>query len=234
MDVVFDHKEEVVPQIQTFWFRPLKSPMFIAGQFTELYLPHDNSDNYGQRRWFTLSSSPLDDMLSITTRFTSGHDSTFKQTLKKLQPGTPLKLAEPMGDFVLPKDPRIPLVFVAGGIGITPVHSMIKFLHDTQEQRDIRLIYAVGTLEELAFVQLFKEYGSPYTPVVKRPPDAYIGEVGSLDASRVLALAPDSGKEYYYMSGPEVMVETLTKDLAKMGVPAQRLISDYFPGYQQF
>src|SRR5690349_12906121 len=123
MNVIFDHAEDTADHIKTFWFKPEKPVKYTAGQFTEIYLPHDNADNRGQRRWFTVSSSPTDPMVSITTKFATEHGSTFKQTLAALKPGTPLKLADPMGDFVLPKDPSIPLIFVAGGIGVTPMHS---------------------------------------------------------------------------------------------------------------
>src|SRR5690348_14324223 len=143
MNVVFDHSEPTAANIRTFWFKPERPVQYTAGQFTELYLPHDNADNRGQRRWFTVSSSPTDAMLSITTKYAGDQSSTFKKTLFSLKDGTPLKLADPMGDFVLPKDKTIPLVFVAGGIGVTPMHSMIKYLNDTHEKRTIHLIYAV-------------------------------------------------------------------------------------------
>ena len=234
MNVVFDHSEPTAANIRTFWFKPERPVKYTAGQFTELYLPHDNADNRGQRRWFTVSSSPTDDLLSITTKYAGDQGSTFKKTLFGLKDGTPLKLAEPMGDFVLPKDQSIPLVFVAGGIGVTPMHSMIKYLNDTREKRSIHLIYAVTNKDELAFEPLFKEYGVTLTTVVKEPPAGYKGETGSLNADRILALAPDDGKTLYYLSGPEPMVEAFTKDLKAKGVDKRRLITDYFPGYQQF
>ena len=234
MNVTFDHSEDTADHIKTFWFKPEKAIKYTAGQFTELHLPHPNADNRGQWRWFTLSSSPTDPMLSITTKFAPQNGSTFKETLKKLKPGTPLKLAEPMGDFVLPKDSAIPLVFVAGGIGVTPMHSMIKYLQDTGERRDIYLIYAVTHLEEEAFDPLFKQYGVKLTLVVQEPPAGYKGESGSLDADRILQLAPDDGKSLYYLSGPEPMVGAFTKGLRAKGVNKHRVITDYFPGYTQF
>src|SRR6185369_15796787 len=103
----------------SFWFRPERPVDYIAGQFTEIYLPHSGADSRGERRWFTLSSSPTDALVSITTQFIPTEGSTFKKELFGLRPGAALKLADPMGDFVLPKDPSIPLLFIAGGLGIT-------------------------------------------------------------------------------------------------------------------
>ncbi|HEY5805883.1 MAG TPA: FAD-dependent oxidoreductase [Candidatus Saccharimonadales bacterium] len=234
MNVIFERSEPTAHNIKTFWFKPERPVRYTAGQFTEIYLPYDNPDDRGIKRWFTLSSSPTDQMVSITTKFASHQSSTFKQHLFELAPGTPLKLADPMGDFVLPKDPTIPLVFVAGGMGITPMHSMIKWLNDTGERRDIHLIYAVTEEDELAFVPLFKEYGLNFTPVVKTPQPGYAGETGSLNADRILQLAPDDGKSLLYLSGPEPMVETFFKELVEKGVSKDRLVTDYFPGYKQF
>jgi ferredoxin-NADP reductase len=234
MNVTFDHREDIADHITTFWFKPERPVRYIAGQFTELYLPHPNADDRGQRRWFTLSSSPTDPLLSITTKFASGRDSTFKKMLQQLEPGAPLKLADPMGDFVLPKDPGIPLVFVAGGIGVTPVHSMVKYLYDTGEKRAVHVIQAVTHLAEQAFANVFNDYGAKLTTIVKNPPVDFTGETGSLNVDRILQLAGDDGTSLIYLSGPEPMVEAFTKGLEERGMSKNRLITDYFPGYLQF
>lgn len=236
MNVIFDHTEDTAEHIKTFWFKPDTPVSYTAGQFTEIYLPHDTPDNRGIRRWFTLSSSPTEPMVSITTKFSTQQSSTFKQTLAKLVPGTPLKLAQPMGDFVLPKDASRPLVFVAGGIGVTPMRSMVKYLLDKKEKRDIQLIYAATKREELAFQMLFRDYGVALTTVIKDAPAGYTGETGSLTAERILQLVrpQDKNTALFYLSGPEPMVEALTKDLQKQGVHKHRIITDYFPGYAQF
>jgi glycine betaine catabolism B len=235
MRVIFDHSEPTAANIRTFWFKPEHAVRFTAGQFTELYLPHDNPDDRGVRRWFTISSSPTDNLVSITTKFATHDGSTFKQTLARLPEGTPLHLADPLGDFVLPKDKSLPLVFVAGGIGVTPMHSMIKYLHDTGEQRDILLIYAVTDSKELAFREQFEAYGVKLIPVVKDPAKGYTGETGSLDADRILQLAQgDDGRKLFYLSGPEPMVEAFTETLKQRGVDKHRVVTDYFPGYAKF
>lgn len=234
MNVVFDHTEDIAHNIKSFWFKPERPVRYTAGQFTEIYLPHDHPDDRGIRRWFTVSSSPTDAMVSITTKHASHRSSTFKEELWKLKPGTPLKLADPMGDFVLPKDKTIPIVFVAGGMGITPMHSMVKYLLDAGENRDIHLIYAVTEEDELAFVPLFKEYGLKFTPIVKTPLEKWSGETGSLSVDQILKFAPDDSRYRLYLSGPELMVENFFKELKAKGFREDRLVTDYFPGYQQF
>lgn len=231
MQVVFDHTESVAQNIKTFWFKPTKQIVYMAGQYTEIQLPHTHPDERGIKRWFTISSSPTDNLVSITTKFTPKRGSTFKRTLASLKPGTKLNLAGPMGDFVLPKDRTIPLLFVAGGMGITPMHSMVKWLKDTNEQRNIHLVYAVSSVEQLAFQDLFASYNLKFTPIVKEPTPDWKGEVGRLTADRVINLAGNDSRTLIYISGPEPMVETLVHDMGKLGVKKNRLVTDYFPGY---
>jgi ferredoxin-NADP reductase len=233
MHVVFDHAEPVARDITTFYFRPQRPVHYMAGQFTEVYLPHA-ADSRGERRWFTLSSSPTEELLAITTRTAATDSSTYKKGLAQLQPGVELHLAEPMGDFVLPKDPSIPLVFVAAGLGVTPVRSMVKYLSDTGEQRHIRLLYATSHSTDAPFMSLFTAYHLELTRLVRHPEAGYAGLAGSVTTERVLGLAEDLEEPYIYVSGPEPLVEATYKGLIAHGLPNERLIMDYFPGYPQF
>jgi ferredoxin-NADP reductase len=232
MRVIFDHSEPVAHNIISFYFKPPRKVRYTAGQFIELTLPHDNPDKRGHKHWFTVSASPSEDLLAITTKFPGeGQTSTFKQTLQKLKPGEEVLMSDPMGDFVLPKDKTIPIVFVAGGIGVTPMRSMVNWLVDEKEQRPIKLIYAANSQDEVAFADLFKVYGLPVAYVFTKPPKNWKGESGRLDAKRILELAPDKDNQLYYLSGPEPMVEAFVKDLAAAGIPSRRLVGDYFPNY---
>ena len=229
MKVTFKYSEDSAEHIKTFYFEPEQPVKYLAGQFTELRLPHDNPDDRGDKRWFTLSSSPTDKLLTITTKF-ADKSSSFKSALLMLKPGTVLDFADAMGDFVLPKDASIPLLFVAGGMGITPFHSIIKYLTDQKEQRDIRLLYSVSSPGEVAFRELFDAYDGPVTYLTNAPNDDWHDEVGKLSPERILQEA--SAKERrIYISGPEPMVESFIDDLYKLGIPMDQLIGDYFPGY---
>lgn len=231
MKVTLDHTEDVAKNIRTFWFKPPKPVRYTAGQFIEMTLPHANPDERGIKHWFTLSSSPSEKLISITTKHAVERVSTFKQVLFGLEPGAEITISEPMGDFVLPKDIARPLVFVAGGIGITPMRSMIKWLVDNQEHRTIQLIYAANALEEVAFRDLLNDYGCPTDIILSDPPKNWQGLSGHLDSAKILELAPDVDNKLYYLSGPEPMVEALEKDLVLSGVDKRRIVGDFFPGY---
>jgi len=227
-----DHTEQVGARMLTFWFKPERPVDYVAGQFTELFLPHDAADTRGLRRWFTISSSPTESLVSITTKMAAHEGSSFKRQLANLQPGTVIQAADPMGDFVLPKDKTIPLVLVAAGIGVTPIRSMVTWLADTHEERHVSLIQAAGSPDSLLYQELWARYPLSYTSIVKRPSAEYQGAVGPLTADAILQAAPPDARNLYYLSGPELLVEQLTKDLIAAGIPDYRVITDYFHGYR--
>lgn len=233
MQATFVRIDDEAKNIKTLWFKPEKPLHYIAGQFTEVRLPIEQPDNRGDKRWFTLSSSPTDELVSITTRLDPERPSTFKQTLFGLQPGAQLTLAEPMGDFVLPKKKDIPLVFVAGGIGITPMHSMITWLVDTGEQRQISLFYAANTLEDMVFLDVFEKAPITFEPIPSHPPQDWEGRTGRLTSDAIASLPGVKDNALVYVSGPEPMVEAFYKELQDKGVAQHRLVMDYFPGYTE-
>ena len=205
---------------------------YTAGQYTELHLPHKNPDDRGIKRWFTLSSSPDSEFLTITTKY-AGDDksSSFKKALFRLKPETELDMADPMGDFVLPKLIQTPLIFVAGGIGITPFHSILGWLANTGEQRPIKLLYGVRNEDEIIFQETFDKAGVQPTIVVGEPSAAWGGERGRITAELILGLEKPSEDTLVYVSGPEPMVQGLAKDLHKAGLDKRQIVSDEFPNY---
>lgn len=230
-DVTLVRKEEIAEHIYSFYFEPVKPLRYVAGQFIELKLTHKNPDNRGEKRWFTLSSSPTHKLLTISTRFAEHQSSTFKDALKNLKPGTKLQMANPMGDFVLPKDSSIPLLFVAGGMGCTPFHSIIDYLNETGEKRDIKMIYAAKKLEDVAFKETFESLGSNFRMILTDPPTNWHGLSGHITPSEILR-ASKEGERRIYLSGPEPMVETLDKELKEAGIHGSRIHTDFFPGYE--
>lgn len=232
MKATFDHSQAEADNIRTFFFKPERPVQYTAGQYTELHLPHPKPDDRGTKRWFTLSSSPNNEFLTITTKYAGdGKSSSFKKALFNLKPGTELQMADPMGDFVLPKLIQTPLVFVAGGIGVTPFHSILEWLYETMEKRPIKLLYAVRSEDEIVFVDTFKRAGIEPTIVVSEPSDAWGGERGHLSAELILGLEKPSEDTLVYVSGPEKMVQALAKDLSKSGLDKQQIVTDEFPNY---
>jgi glycine betaine catabolism B len=231
MKVTLDHSVAEAGNIRTFYFKPERPMQYTAGQYTELTVPHAHPDERGTKHWFTLSSSPLEEFLTITTKYAGDTSSSFKKALFHLPDGSELDMVDAMGDFVLPKLVQTPLIFVAGGIGITPFHSMLEWLYETMEDRPIKLLYGVRTEDEIIFQETFKKARVEPTVVVSEPSDAWGGERGRIDAELILGLEKPSEDTLIYVSGPEPMVEALEKDLKSHGVKKEQLVLDFFPNY---
>lgn len=231
MYIVFDHAEMQQHGISTFWFRPEAELRYEPGQFIELYLPHARADERGERREFSLSSSPHEPLIAITTNFDFENGSTFKRELRKLKPGERVAVNEPMGDFVLPKDTSIPLVFVAAGLGCTPYVGMIKWLIERDEQRQIQLIYSVSQPGDFIFQDLWRNYRLDFIPVVTSPTADWHGETGRITASKLLELIDPVDDKLIYLAGPQSLIEPLFNDLLATGLTRAQVLLDYFPGY---
>ena len=224
MKLLLDNKEHLLDNIWAFRFKPSEPLKWTAGQFMRVELPHDNPDEEGTKRWFTISSPPYEGIVQITTRVT---DSTFKQALSKLPIGGELPLVEkPEGDFIW-EDSDLPIVFVAGGIGITPFRSILQQRAHDHLPIPVTLVYGSRT-EDVPFKDEFSELekSDPHFTV-----DYVVGE--PLTAESLAALLPNLNGSLVYISGPEPMVIALAKDLQAHGLPGTQLKRDEFPNYDK-
>jgi ferredoxin-NADP reductase len=210
--------------IYTLSFKTDHPLRYEAGQFIELTLPHAKPDDRGTSRWFTLSSSPTEELLTITTRNFGVAASSFKKALFALKVGDYAKSSEAMGDFVLPKDTNRSLLFVAGGIGITPMRSMAQYINDTRGSRDITLLYAASDQPHIVFLDLFRKIKTRIVPLVT-------SEAHSPRLNAQLIQDYLRANSLIYISGPEPMTEQLVDDLKALGIKEHQLVTDYFPGY---
>lgn len=231
MKATFDHSQAEAENIRTFFFKPENPIQYTAGQYAEWTLQHKNPDDRGIKRWFTISSSPTEEFLTITTKFAADKSSSFKKALFKLEPGAELHMNGPFGDFVLPQLVQTPLIFVAGGIGLTPFHSILEWLAATKEERPIKMLYGVRTEDEIVFQSTFDKAGVQPTIVVGEPSEAWGGERGQLSADLIMGLMKPTEDALVYVSGPEPMVEKLEKDLKKAGLKKHQFVGDFFPNY---
>lgn len=213
-------------EIYCFEFEPERPFDYIAGQFAEFVIDHPNPDSKGIRRWFTLSSSPTEPLVAITVRCDERQLSSFKRALRDLKPGDAALASDSMGDFVLPLDESIPLVWIAGGIGITPYRSLAKWLLDNNEQRDIALVHYVNKPDDIIYSQLFEAAMVPERQII----DTSQRQRPSMEM--LLADIADAKKRPIYISGPETMVENMRQDLLKVGFRRDDIIVDQFLGYK--
>jgi ferredoxin-NADP reductase len=224
MVLTLTSKEHLVDNVWAFRFQPDEPLGWTAGQYVRVELPHDNPDEEGTKRWFTNSAAPYEGIVQITTRIT---DSTFKQALAKLESGDELQLIEnPDGDFVW-QDSDLPVIFIAGGIGVTPFYSILKQRVHDQLPINATLIYGART-EDVPFKDELAQW-TEANPDLKVT--YVIGE--PLAAEKLAELQPDLNQSLVYLSGPESMVEALGEALRVQGLPEAQFKHDDFPNYNE-
>lgn len=229
--------KEIGKDTYDFIFTSDRKFSFKPGQYLEWTLGHKDVDSRGNRRYFTLASSPTENTVRMGVRFFP-ESSSFKSKLKSLKPGDTIVAHGRAGDFVLPKDKNKKLVFIAGGIGITPFRSMIKYLLDTKQKRDIVLFYSNKKIEDVVYTDVFDEalnelnIRTVYTLTDKTAiPTSWLGETGHIDKTMIIRNVPDFQDRTFYISGPSKMVEIFEDTLVKMGVKKSAIVTDFFPGF---
>lgn len=219
-----------------FAFIPPQQIAFIPGQYMEWTLPHKGADSRGNRRYFSIGSSPTEKELLLGVKFYNP-SSSYKKVLANMQKGDEIIAAQLAGDFVLPKKLDTPLVFIAGGVGIVPFRSMIKYIVDKNLKANIILLYANRTAEEIVFTETFTEAETHgiktiYTLTnIDRVPQNWQGEKGYITADMIQRKIPDFKNRMFYLSGPQLMIERYHQILTDMGISRSHIKQDFFPGY---
>jgi len=220
-----------------FVFTPDKQINFRSGQYIEATLAHDQPDNRGIRRFFTLASSPTEPDVHLGIKFYD-NPSSYKSKLLTLEKGAAVVAAQLAGDFSLPRNKKKKLVFIAGGIGITPFRSMIKSLIDSRQRRDIVMFYGNNSIEDVAYADLLRqaerELGIKVVYALadqKAIPPGWQGIRGYVTAEAIKQEVPDYRERWFYISGPRAMVVAYENTLRKLGVKKSRIKLDFFPGF---
>ncbi len=233
----FIKKKEVAHNIWYFIFESKRKLNYIPGQFLEWSVEHESPDGRGTRRYFTIASSPAEQYISFATKITET-SSSFKKSLLLLREGKHISASGLEGDFIFPSDEKRPLVFIAGGIGITPFRSMIKSLLDQVRSRNITLIYSLRSADEIAFKEILdKAERHGWLRIVYVVSDestvtsAWQGKVGVLNENMIKEVVGDLNQSLFYVSGPTPMVVSIENMLANLGVQSGNIKRDFFPGY---
>jgi len=216
------NKQKLSPNVTGFEFTSTNKLPYLPGQYLETTLPQSKTDGRGNRRTFTIASSPTEDTLQLGIKFYEP-GSTFKKALSKLTVGQKIVVGNVGGEFILPKDKSVPLVFIAGGIGITPFRSMVKYLIDTNQKRSIELLYFVNSKADAVYKDVFEE--------AKRVGVTTHIETKAIDENSLKKYMATSTRQLFYISGPPAMVRSYKKSLKKIGVRNRAIKTDCFTGY---
>ncbi len=212
---------------QSFTHRP---GQYVNYELDSLAFP----DERGPQRHFTISSSPTEKgIIRFTTRM---RGSGFKETLRHAPLGYELTAGEAAGRFVLPVRETRRHIFIAGGIGVTPFRSMLRFAVDAKEPIQGLMFYFNPSSAEIVFRQELEEIARQMptfslVQVLSQPEAGWTGEQGKLDEELVRKYVPEPDRSLYWISGPPGMVSAYQELLQAMGVEEGAIRLDKFIGY---
>ncbi|MEM4325706.1 MAG: FAD-dependent oxidoreductase [Candidatus Pacearchaeota archaeon] len=199
---------------------------FKPGQFCFLRI---NKDKLYARHPFTISSAPNEDTLDFTMKIRG----KFTKIAKELKKGEEVIVDGPFGIFVIEdKDRTKDLVFIAGGVGITPFMSMIKNNLDSSRPQNITLIYSSKTKEDIIFKReldrIRKRWFRRIYVLSKEEKSSESWLRGHVDGKIIKNNVDNFNDSLFYICGPEPMKDRVFRILKEMGVKKQNVKIESF------
>ncbi len=228
------------PSTRTFILKADDSALlrYRAGQHVTVQL---DIDGLPYRRCYSLSAAPRRDArdggtLPITVKRIDGGRVT-THLFETLKPGDHLRVGAPTGGFtVVPEaDRQRSYLMIAGGVGITPIISMIEALLDGEPGSRVALIYGSRNQREIIFRERLEKLAQAYPETltvqlaIDQPETGWSGPTGPLTADRVRdALDPAETYDAVYLCGPAPMMDALIPALAEGGIPREAIHTEHF------
>ncbi|MFC1608717.1 PAS domain-containing protein [Patescibacteria group bacterium] len=198
---------------------------FEAGQYVRLTIPNLKKDALGgNTRDFTIASSPNEKgIIRITFR---NSKSEFKKSLLGMSMGSSIQIQGPLGMFTLPESSNVPIVFIAGGVGVTPVLSMLRYIDDNKAGHNIQVIYANSKREKAAHLDEMLEISKRNSGV------KIVEKIGIVNIDFIRDNIEYSGDTLWYLCGIPEMTTVLLKDIpSHLHVSEDNIRIEEYVGY---
>lgn len=224
-------KDIIAAETMAFEFEKPEGFKFEPGQFI---LIKSLNENNKIQAVFSIASTPYEPNIMIAMRM---RNSLFKNWLKNLEIGSEIGINGPKGKFILPYFLDKPVVFLAGGIGITPIRSIILNCIYQKIPGNFFLFYSNRYFVDISFLNDFLKIRSPnfiFIPTLTREENLnnWKGEVGRINASMILKYVPEPSKCYCYIAGPSGFVNGMIELVKKFSVKDDQIRKDEFSGYK--
>jgi ferredoxin-NADP reductase len=210
------------------------SPVFKPGQYMTLNLPNPPyTDEKGNMRVFSIVNSPEEkNTLTLATRMSQ---SAFKRSLAEMAIGSEIDVKFIGGEFLLPESQERKIVFIAGGIGITPFISMLRHVDRNRLDTNITLIYSNRNQKSTAFLEelaaIAKKNKNVRLVMTMTDDPAWNGESSQISAELVKRSVADYKDSTYMIVGPGGMVAAMSDMLSSIGVSKEDIFVESFTGY---
>jgi ferredoxin-NADP reductase len=230
-------RDLVAERTMAFHFEKPASFIFIAGQFIDMELLNPReTDAEGNTRGFSVSSAPYENTITVTTRL---RDTAFKRVLETMPLETEVKIEGPFGDLRLHNDVKRAAVFLAGGIGITPFHSILLDATDRMLPHHIFLFFSNHRPEDAPFLDELEslEKRNENCKIIatmtnmEKSQRSWRGERCLIDKGMLDKHLKDAPSPIYYIAGPPGMVKGLHGMLQAAGIDGDDIRTEEFTGY---
>ncbi|HEX8950143.1 MAG TPA: FAD-dependent oxidoreductase [Dissulfurispiraceae bacterium] len=192
-------------------------------------------DNRGTHRHFTISSSPTEKgIVMFTTRM---RGSGFKETLRHAPAGYELTCESPDGEFVMRDGERaLHHILIAGGIGITPYRSILRYATDMNEPLNALMLYFNRSSHDIVFHRELEDLARrmpsfSFVNVLSEPEEGWKGERGQIGEEILRKWVPRPNASLFWLSGPPGMVGAARELLTQIGVKDENIRTERFMGY---
>jgi len=201
---------------------------FNPGQFAWLTLWGSPFRITGHPFSFSSSAAAADGRVTMSIRSLGD----FTGAIHRTPVGQRVYLDGPYGAFTIgaPADMH---VLIAGGVGVTPMMSMIRTLAERGDKRPVILLYGSKDWESITFREdletLEARLNLTVVHVLQNPPTGWTGETGYIDAEMFKRhLPPPYADHEYFICGPDVMMDAIEKALKELGVPLSKYHSERY------
>lgn len=218
-------KKELAPGVWELSFDKTNSDFsFQAGQYIRLVLSKLNADDTrGQARLFSIASSPNNkNSLAIAFR---ASESGYKKTLLALPNGADVEIEGPFGSFTLPADTNRPIIFIAGGTGITPFMSMLTYAAEQNLPHSFTLIYASRNKKDFWYLPELQALAKNRALKLK-----IVCATGLLKKQFIRKNLHKNSKALVYVSGPPPMVTAARSILRESGIAGESIYFEDWDG----
>ena len=193
----------------------------------EEFFPFRSGDHLfvAEQKPLSISSSPTEGFLQITKKIT---DSEFSRNLNSLQVGDKLTIEGPLRSF--PFSEQRNALMLSGGIGITPLRSMIKYAFDKELPIRIVLLYSNKEAKDIPFFGDMQSMINDNIKIIHTLTEgSWQGRQGRIDEKMIREFQIEN--PIYYSCGPPKMVEVMTEILRKIGIDEDNIKIENFTGY---